>query len=60
MTTFNFDIPADILASDLFDILNTYNFTIIKIIPIGPAGGNPNITVSADISDIEKFKLTYN
>ena len=51
-----FDIPYDISISDFLTILNEYHLTLISSIPIGPAGGNPNITISATPTSITAFK----
>jgi hypothetical protein len=51
-----FDIPYDISISDFLTILNEYHLTLVSSIPIGPAGGNPNITISATPTCITAFK----
>jgi|TARA_R110001592_G_scaffold63808_2_gene195782 hypothetical protein len=53
----NFDIPSDISITDFLMVLNEFHLTLISSIPMGPAGGNPNITVSATPTSITA--LTY-
>jgi len=48
----NFDIPSDISITDFLTVLNEFHLTLISSTPIGPAGGNPNITVSATPTSI--------
>jgi hypothetical protein len=46
MTTINIDIAHDCPVSVLFSALDKYSGQIIDFIPIGPGGGNPNLTLS--------------
>ena len=53
---YNFDLPSDISITDFLTILNDFHLTLISSIPIGPGGGNPNITISATPTSITAFK----
>ena len=57
---YNFDIPSDISITDFLTVLNDYHLTLIESIPIGPAGGNPNITISATPTSITALKYFLN
>jgi hypothetical protein len=54
--TYNFDIAWDCPVRDFLVIIFQYNLTIDQFIPVGPGGGNPNITVTGSKENIEKFK----
>jgi len=58
--TYNFDIAWDCPVQDFLLLIFQHNLTIDQFIPIGPGGGNPNITVSGSLENIEKFKQRYN
>jgi hypothetical protein len=58
--TYNFDIAYDCPVQDFLSILEQHNLSIESFIPIGPGGGNPNITVTGTQTNIEKFKQFYN
>jgi hypothetical protein len=58
--TYNFDISWDCPVQDFLSILKQHNLLIKSFIPIGPGGGNPNITVTGTQINIEKFKQFYN
>lgn len=56
--TYTFDIAYDCPVSDFLELLQTYNLKLESFIPIGPAGGNPEITVSGSESSILLMKST--
>ena len=58
-TTYNFDIAWDCPVQDFLLLIYKNNLTIEQFIPIGPGGGNPNITVSGTEFWIEQFKENY-
>ena len=54
--TYTFDIAYDCPISDFLEILEQYNLKLESFIAIGPAGGNPEITVSGTPESIEKLQ----
>ena len=54
--TYTFDISYDCPIQDFLQFLTDHNLKLESYIPIGPAGGNPEITVSGSPESIEKIK----
>lgn len=54
--TYTFDCAWDCPIQDFLKLLDDYNLKLESYIPIGPGGGNPEITVSGTPESIEKFK----
>ena len=54
--TYSFDIAFDCPVQDFLLILQQHNLTIQSFEPIGPGGGNPNITVTGTQIDIKNFQ----
>lgn len=54
--TYTFDIAHDCPLSDFLEILEQHNLKIESFTAFGPAGGNPEITVSGSDTDIENFR----
>jgi hypothetical protein len=48
------DIASDTTLGELDDTLTKYNLSISHYLPLGPGGGNPEITFATD--SIENFK----
>lgn len=57
--TYSFDIAFDCPVQDFLLILQQHNLTIQSFEPIGPGGGNPNITVTGTQTDIKNFQKNY-
>ena len=57
---YTFTIPSDISITDFLTVLNDYQLDLKNSIPIGPAGGNPAITVSAMPTSITALKYFLN
>ena len=57
--TYSFDIAFDCPVQDFLLILQQHNLTIQSFEPIGPGGGNPNITVIGTQTDIKNFQKSY-
>tara|TARA_B110000483_G_scaffold198835_1_gene238228 strand:+ start:267 stop:488 length:222 start_codon:yes stop_codon:yes gene_type:complete len=55
-TLHTFDMTHEISITDFLTILNDFDLKLESSTPIGPAGGNPNITVSGSEIFIESFK----
>lgn len=55
-TFYTFDIAYDCPISDFLEILDKYQLKIKSWTTIGPAGGNPKITIYGSIENIEKLK----
>lgn len=58
--TYTFDLSYECPLSDFLELLDTYDLKLESYVAIGPAGGNPEITVSAtqeNIDKLEKFIL---
>jgi len=53
---YTFTIPSDISITDFLTVLNDYKLDLKNSIPFGPAGGNPEITVSATSASIDSLK----
>lgn len=54
--TYTFDISYDCPIQDFLKFLTEYNLKLESYLPIGPGGGNPEITVSGSPESIEKIK----
>ena len=57
--TYNFDIAWDCPVQDFLLLIFQHNLTIQSFEPIGPGGGNPNITVTGTQIDIKNFQKNY-
>lgn len=58
--TITLDIAADTTLGQLDDQLCKWQSTIIKYVPFGPAGGNPEITFEFDtLEDVRGFVMDY-
>ena len=55
-TLHTFDCSHECSISDFLTILNDFDLKLESSIPMGPAGGNPEITVSGTETLIESFK----
>ena len=53
--TYTFDIAYDCPVGDFLELLETYNLELESFTAIGPAGGNPEITVSGSDESIQFF-----
>lgn len=58
--TYSFDVAFDCPLQDFLLILSEHNLQIVSFTPMGPGGGNPNITVTGTQIDIENFQKHYN
>lgn len=54
--TYTFDIAYDCDVYDFLDLLTKYDLKLESFNADGPAGGNPEITVSGSPESIEKIK----
>ena len=54
--TYTFDISYDCPIQDFLQFLTDHNLKLESSVPIGPGGGNPEITVSGSPESIEKIK----
>jgi len=54
--TYTFDISYETPTQVFLQFLSDYNLKLESYIPIGPGGGNPEITVSGSPESIEKIK----
>ena len=54
--TYTFDIAYDCPIFDFLKLLEDYNLKLESYIANGPAGGNPEITVSGSPESIEKLQ----
>ena len=54
--THTFDIAYDCSIQEFLSFLSDNNLKLESYIPIGPGGGNPNITVSGSPKSIEQIK----
>lgn len=54
--TYTFDISYETHTQVFLQFLSDYNLKLESYIPIGPGGGNPEITVSGSPESIEKIK----
>lgn len=59
MTNHTFDIAWDCPLGDFLEMLSDHNLKLESFIAIGPAGGNPEITVSGPADQIEKIKNLF-
>lgn len=53
--THTFDISHESTITDFFSFLEKYNLSLDSFIINGPAGGNPEITVSGNSENIQKM-----
>jgi hypothetical protein len=53
--TFEIDIAHDCPLGDYLEALEKYNLKIESFIAIGPAGGNPCMTLSGSTENIRKY-----
>lgn len=58
MEQYSFDIAWDCPIQDFLELLSEHNLKLESFTPYGPAGGNPEITISGTPSNIEKLKQT--
>jgi len=58
--TYSFDISYDCPLDEFLKLLDTYNLKLESWITEGPGGGNPEITVSGDKSDINRLDNFWN
>jgi hypothetical protein len=56
--TYTFDIAHDCPLSDFLEMLEDHNLKLESFTAFGPAGGNPEITVSGSESDIKNLQAT--
>ena len=54
--TYSFDIAYDCPLDDFLRLLNDYNLKLESFIIEGPGGGNPEITVSGNQSEINRLQ----
>lgn len=57
---YTFDCAWDCPIQDFLNDLQQYNLTLESYIPYGPGGGNPEITVSGTLENINKFSHQIN
>jgi hypothetical protein len=54
------DISSDTTLGELDDTLTRYNLSISHYLPLGPGGGNPEITFITDsLDNIRNFLSSY-
>jgi hypothetical protein len=53
---YTFDVAYNCPISDFFLLLETHNLKLESFTSIGPAGGNPEVTVSGSEESIEQIK----
>ena len=56
---FTFDIAWDCPIGDFLKAIKDHGLTLVSFIPIGPGGGNPEITLTGDFQDIQDFKSNF-
>lgn len=54
------DIASDTTLGELDDTLTKYNLSISHYLPLGPGGGNPEITFATDsLDNLKNFLASY-
>ena len=52
----SFDIAWDCPLADFLSYLEDFNLKLVSFTAFGPAGGNPEVTLSGTITDIATFE----